>query len=677
MTMKMELNLLGRVDNLHLPVTGALIPLYEAVVNSIQAIEDLGSASGMAVRINVIREAASQASLTGDRELPPIRGFEIVDTGIGFNEANYTSFRTSDSRFKQAKGGKGIGRLFWLKAFESVTIESVFDNKGSKARRKIEFALNSISSSDETATPNSKIETKVTLLGFKEAYRKACKKRTASIAERLIEHCLIYLLDPKCPNISIHDAVENVDISLNQRFKEIFDDRQKKATFTLPSTKESFELILLSVYSAEEISSKLHWCANGRDVFEESLSKLVPNLRGKIKDSDSRSYVIVAYLSGKFLDEKVNADRSAFNIQEENLNPEQGELDKLITLSEIRSNASQTIKNLLEPELAPIQKEKHENIRKYVSENAPQYRALVDFESKTLEEIPPGLTEEKLDVELHKAQFKLEARLKEQGQKFIQEIKNAPAETEEIKKKQEEYFKQVSAVSQANLAKYVLGRKVILELYSDAIKQKENGKFEKEEFVHNLIFPRYKTSNEIKYDQHNLWIVDERLAYHSYLASEKKISALEGVESTSEERPDVIVFNNPSVFTEGSDGSFSSVTIIEFKRPGREDASTNGRDPIQQLYDYVNEVREGRCRDKDGHELRVAPQVPFFAFLVCDLTPEVVKAAKGAGLTPAADNQGYFGFNPGYSAYIEILSFKKVFQDAQKRNRAFFDKLSL
>jgi hypothetical protein len=171
-----------------------------------------------------------------------------------------------------------------------------------------------------------------------------------------------------------------------------------------------------------------------------------------------------------------------------------------------------------------------------------------------------------------------------------------------------------------------------------------------------------------------LWLIDERLAYHYYLASDKKISELEPVEVDSKDRPDVIVFNNPSAYVEG-DAPFSTVVIVEFKRPGRNDAAVEN--PIKQILGYIKNIRSGQVRDKNGQQIRVNENTPFFAYLVCDLTPSVEEAAEDASLICSPDELGYFGYNPNYNAYIEILSYKKISTDSKKRNRIFFNKLQL
>jgi len=41
----------------------------------------------------------------------------VTDNGIGLDENNMRSFLQSDSTYRAEKGGKGVGRFAWLKAF--------------------------------------------------------------------------------------------------------------------------------------------------------------------------------------------------------------------------------------------------------------------------------------------------------------------------------------------------------------------------------------------------------------------------------------------------------------------------------------------------------------------------------------------------------------------------------
>ena len=125
----LKTSLSGRLRNTTLPKSSALFPLFEAIVNSIHAIDERIeqdksiTLDDCKITVKIIRSA--QTSTDNSRK-PEITGFQIIDNGVGFNEKNFTSFLTLDSEYKAAKGCKGIGRLLWLKAFSSVRVESIF-----------------------------------------------------------------------------------------------------------------------------------------------------------------------------------------------------------------------------------------------------------------------------------------------------------------------------------------------------------------------------------------------------------------------------------------------------------------------------------------------------------------------------------------------------------------------
>ena len=122
-----------------------LMPVFEALVNSIQAIEDrfAGDWSKGCIRIIIHRNTTvPDLPAEGFRREPDIVGFEIVDNGIGFTDVNYDSFKIVASKYKADKGGKGIGRFTWLKAFESATVSSIYIGAdGLKYKRDISFSM--------------------------------------------------------------------------------------------------------------------------------------------------------------------------------------------------------------------------------------------------------------------------------------------------------------------------------------------------------------------------------------------------------------------------------------------------------------------------------------------------------------------------------------------------------
>lgn len=150
---------------------------------------------------------------------------------------------------------------------------------------------------------------------------------------------------------------------------------------------------------------------------------------------------------------------------------------------------------------------------------------------------------------------------------------------------------------------------------------------------------------------------------------------MDEIELRSSDRPDLLVFNHPFAFVEG-DSPYPSIVIIEFKRPQRDDY-TDSENPISQVYGYIRKIQSGDVKDKDGRLIPALAHMPFYTYIICDLTPKLREFAENNSLTVSPDQMGYFGYNKNLNTYIEIISFDKLISDAKKRNSALFDKLQL
>lgn len=128
-------NLPNRVRKLTKPrnYAQAMQPFLEAVSNSIMAIDDrkavYGDALNGAVHIVV--------SDLGTEEVK----IEIRDNGIGLDQDRYKAFCEIDTDFKVERGGKGVGRLYWLDAFKKIKVVSQYRTSAGLAQRAFEFRL--------------------------------------------------------------------------------------------------------------------------------------------------------------------------------------------------------------------------------------------------------------------------------------------------------------------------------------------------------------------------------------------------------------------------------------------------------------------------------------------------------------------------------------------------------
>lgn len=667
----MKANVQGRLQNTTLPRAKPLLPLFEAVMNAFQAIEEVGTDGPHTIDICIERQGTTDNQGPGD-----IEAFSVIDNGVGFTDDNYESFNTVDSRYKSGTGGKGLGRFLWLKAFSRVEIDSHYKILGEEKLKRRAFVFQPGGDPQENTTVSTATApcTTVRLFGFFSPYREEVRKPVTFIAQRVVEHFLPLFMNPKCPKVTISDG-EN--INLNAFFRDHFQSLASNRTFSVGG--ETFNITGFRLHHSPEVHHKIIFAAHYREVIEERLERYLPNLNKKLEDEQLGSFAYLAFVQGKYLDDRVNNERTNFSFQLEPT-PETEEATGDIfpgelSLKALREGALAEIAADLRPFLDEINSAKRKTIERYITQEAPQYRVLDRYIDEFIESIPPNVDDKRLEMALHEQLHRKQKELKQEGQKIMAVSANV-ADSGEYQNRLRDFVERYNEIGKSSLAQYIVHRRVILDLFQKALsRDRETGQYALEEAVHNLVFPMRTTSDEVPFEQQNLWIIDERLTYHSFLASDKALNTIPMLANDSKTRPDILLFNHPLTFSEG-DAPLTSIVVVEFKKPARE--RYDSEDPVSQVYRQIREIKEGHFKDKNGREIKLLnSEIPAYAYVVCDITRQVEIMAQEKNLWPTPDNMGFFGFNQHLNAYVEIISYEKLLQDAKKRNRVLFERLHI
>jgi len=660
----MDINFKGLVELHNLPSTEPLLPLFEAIVNSIQSINQ-GNIKNGEISIHIERENTQSLFNSSDWETD-IENITIIDNGVGFTEENYKSFNTYATDFKKMLGCKGVGRMTWLKAFRFVKIESVY-GQDNKYKRTFDFDSENAVNNNKTDIIEDSTEnyTKIRLVGLRPKNKSNTPKKLSTIARDILNHCFIYFVLDKAPRIVVSD--DNESISINKLFSDIGSENISSEQFSLGS--HCFNLIHFKNYNPNSNIHCLNLCANERRVLSVSLQNILIGINSKFV-SDDGNFVYNGYITSEYLDDKVNRERTAFNIEDS-----EKSLFSDVTKSDIVSAASKLLLPYLNTDIESYNKNKKEKIEKFVFNKNPRYRLLLSKYPECINNILISDDEEKMELELFKQEQQYRLKIKKEGkdlQKLIKENKSA----KEIVSKSTEYAEKLSELGKSSLAEYIVHRKAVLELLEGNLKYQDSDSnvYAYEESVHQLVFPMQSTSDDIDYTSHNLWLIDEKLSYHYYLASDKKIKSMKPLESNSKNEPDIAIFDAPFAFTDESEQPFRNVTIIEFKRPGRENYNER-ENPIQQVIEYMDDIINGKVKTKDGLVISGNDNIRFFCYILCDVNEKIKKYAKHYDFKPTPDSLGLYYYLGNYNAYIEIMPYNKMIQDSKKRNRILFDKL--
>lgn len=674
----MKTDLAGLIRNVNVPKGQPLLPLLEAVVNSIQAIVAAKEPSGR-IRIDIVRE---QASFTEDGSMivGPVVGFEIHDNGVGLDDLNYDSFCTAYSSHKSSIGGKGMGRFTWPVVFQRVSVTTNFVCEGKLSRRCFDFnaSFNADAHRHSTIAGESDSRGTTVVLGDPRPDRiGAFPSDPDLIAEEIVTHCFLLLKRSGAASIVLNDGDHSID--LNEYHRNYALERAVEHPLNLaghPGTLTSVRL-----YTSKAGDNKLFLAGHGRSVLNQRLGTLIPNLRRSLVDVEGEAYVYHAFVESKILDDSVSPNRTDFTLPKtQHEATESGGLFPLPSIELIKEIAVDTITQELAEPLACLDAAKGAAVKAFIAER-PEYRPLSKVTDEVLSSLPPEPSASEIEDALSQVLQRMKRTTRQETARILNEATAVDDdEADRQFERARSILDKVEDVQRSALAEYVINRKVALEFMDRCLAiDKETGRHRLEKILHKAIFPMRKESTQVFFESHNLWLVDERLAFHSYLASDMEIGKMEPVVGDSAIRPDLLLFDHAHVLTEGGDyHQLPSFTVFELKRPTHTDYRKDN--PIEQAYDQVRAVRGKDYKTEDGRTVKLSsPLVPAYAFVLCTMTSEMERMAKNAGLRPTPDKDGYFGYNTDeeLNVYIEVTSYEKLIRDAIRRNQAFFRKLGI
>ena len=138
--------------------------------------------------------------------------------------------------------------------------------------------------------------------------------------------------------------------------------------------------------------------------------------------------------------------------------------------------------------------------------------------------IKPDLTDDKLDDELHAIKRKFEKSIRIEQNKLLEKMKNDMMSSSDYDTVFKEQIRKISDLNSAALAEYVAHRRAIIDLFEHGLFAKEDGKFNKEKYMHELIYPMRTSSEAIEYFRFNdsLNSYMEILSYNKILNDAKK-----------------------------------------------------------------------------------------------------------------------------------------------------------
>ncbi len=654
--------------------TNSYTPIIETVVNAIQAIQETERQDG---EIMIYVQRSMQIEI--DNAPSDVTGFIVEDNGVGFTKRHRDSFDKLYSEQKLKEGGKGFGRFTCLKYFKEVNIISTYFEDAKWKQRRFSMGRDEdiIVHEKEDVSEKQESGSSIHLRDFtgKSKFDKSLRNVARIITERVLPYFItdgyrcpkIYVAEPDGSNrIQLNDFIHN---ELSREIQEI---KCHNNVFTINSpnacdNSEEFNVRVFKFFSPKNQKSRLSLVAHQREVPGSPIQKYVPEFEDEFYEKclngetyEGRNYIVKAYVFGDYLDRNVSLERGGFEFDMD---------DSLlfdIGQTKVERDAALIARVALGDEITSRETRKRERIQNYVDQEAPWHKVLL--KKLDMKSMPLKPTNEEIEMRLQRQKFQNEVEIKREIITLL-----SSDTLDEDKDIVSEVVSKISVASQNDLIHYIATRRKIIEIFSRSLDINAAGSYNSEGHVHDVIFPRKGSTETTPFMDHNLWIIDERLNFTSYVSSDLAL------DDRRKDIPDLLVYNKRVLFR-GDNEPSNPITIFEFKKPQRDDFvnPSSKEDPVAQIVRYVNSIREGKYKTPEGRPINVAKNTPFYGYVICDLTYKVEQWLEfEKNFDPMPDRQGWFDWFKNINLYVEVLSWEKVLRDAKMRNRIFFEKLGI
>ncbi len=656
-------NLVKRIERLPKPsnASSALQPLFEAISNSIHSTQDRYS-----------ERVASEGKVIVDIQINRKKDNVLItveDNGNGLNNKNWEAFTTTDTDNKISIGGKGVGRLLWLDCFEKIEIKSVFLSDTKLMQRAFRFHLsNTDQIQNETvneAPKGSAIMFHAKFEGLRSnEYHSKFPGRDAYIFQHLTSHFLPTFIGGRSPLLTVSIGTET------RTFPDAINEIVRVKAPEIEIITVEYGVLKLTLMECDKIASAnmkgshfVHFIAHDRTVHSQSIDGKL----GLKHFGENNDRVFHAILTGKFLDNNVNQERTAFQFED-------ALIDKII---------NDVCQEHIEKFLAkPLTKLKHEQ-QKTIASITDTYPSVSFGNLEELQKkVPSGeLNADAIYGHLARERFRRDERQAEKIRSVLSRLKDTTADANTFSAAIADAGKALEEAEQRSLSEYVVRRKVVLDFIEILLEKvrddSRDSSYQREDILHSFICPlRINTITDGRKIEaatsHDLWIVDERLTFAQYFSSDTDFSTLTS-DAESNDRPDVLIFDHVHGLRQKDNPS--KVMLVEFKRPGRTGYNAD-ENPQLQVERYVRELQSGNLSDIKGRPIKLDDKTIFNCFIIADIVGKLDEWTYSWQRT--SDGRGrIYRPNNGFAGSIELMGWDALLEDARARNQAFFDKAGI
>lgn len=579
--------------------------IREALTNSIHA-----GGKSIAVDLHFSERQQEISGVTAD-ERRVLEQISITDDGEGFTAANLNFFDEICTSHKDSIGGKGVGRLAFLKYAKTVEIRSQLADEFVEFTYTPDFKPEDVKKRGGSGSPS----TCITLRELKENINTQVAKLVNSICDDL--RLLLFMK---------HQSGHSIKLTFTHNSRQPFDE--------------------CYVFSGDGIKSELD---RGFDVdgveFKCYGFRDEPPKRGIVAMLCADELCIEEYVISRRFDicrHLIFVTSEYFN-RRSNMERQRLELPRTDDDVDMMSPIS---REKLMPRIhaecmAMIDESAEGDIEQFKADNVNKLKKYYPFIKVDSLGGNAALLDAEEVVKAYRAQ---QAKREDQVVEALETGKPIS-------------WDDVSHLASEDLARFIVHRALVIDSLANMPPSSA------EDAIHNAILPKKSYGSDIR--ENNIWLVDDKFLSYSSIYSDEALTTIvqevgRSVESKQLRRPDVAAF-----FSRDSENHPNKLVIVEFKKPGA-DIFDNNKALIQcrlyasELSDRISTIREVfafSIVEIDDEFYRDMKQTGFKD--VFSLTERVVY------------NDFLIGSKSEIPLHLYVMPSSALIKDAKARNKVF------
>ena len=505
--------------------------IREALTNSIHA-----GGKRISVALHFSERQTEIGGGAGEGERRVLEQISISDDGEGFTSENLNFFDEICTSHKDKIGGKGVGRLAFLKYANKVEVKSQLADKLIEFTYTPEFKLEDVKNSAVSGALN----TAILLTDLKEKINTQVAKLVNSICDDL--RLLLFIK---------HQAGQTIQLKFTHNSRQPFDDIFTFSGGDIRSELDrEFELdgVKFKCYAFRDEAPRKGivalLCADEICIEEYVISRRFDVCRHLI------------FVTSDYFNRNSDIERQSLKIPKTD---DQVDMMSPISREKLMPRIHQECLSMIDESAeGGIEQFKNDNIQKL-----KKYYPFIKVDSL-------GGNAALLDadeiVKVYRAQ---QARREDQ---LVETLEAGKAVS----------WDDVSHLASEDLARFIVHRALVIDSLANMPPSSA------EDAIHNAILPKKSDGAEIR--ENNVWLVDDKFLSYSSIYSDETLAKIvqevgKSVESKQQRRPDVAAF-----FSKDAENHPNKLVIVEFKKPGADIFENNKA--LQQCRLYAGELSD-------------------------------------------------------------------------------------